>query len=174
MRTKGEIVSRERCAAIFGIARTTLDDWVGRGCPVHEPSPKRGVPAKFDTAAVFGWRLATVVARADPANLDAGRERARLFKEQADAQELRNQKARGEVVDIHAVGEAVTDSFLIVRSHVLAMPTKLAPRLEGKDLAQRFAIITQHCHETLTELSETEVVVKVSGQPHLVTEGKPE
>ena len=77
---RGEIVSRTRCAAILGVARTTLDDWVVRGCPMHRPAPGKGVAAQFDTAAVVGWRLAEAAADAGPEGLDAQREKARLYK----------------------------------------------------------------------------------------------
>jgi phage terminase Nu1 subunit (DNA packaging protein) len=53
---RGKLVTRTEMAAIAGIAKTTLDDWVRRGCPVHRPSGRKGVPAGFDTAAVLEWR----------------------------------------------------------------------------------------------------------------------
>ena len=55
---RGELVNRARMAALAGIAKTTLDEWVRRGCPVHRRARSKGSPAGFDTAAVFEWRLA--------------------------------------------------------------------------------------------------------------------
>ena len=53
----GSLVNRVQMAALLGIVKTTLDEWVRRGCPVHRPSGRKGVPSQYDTAAVFEWRL---------------------------------------------------------------------------------------------------------------------
>ena len=53
----GALVNRVRMAAILGVAKTTLDEWVKRGCPVHRPARAKGSPAQFDVARVVRWRL---------------------------------------------------------------------------------------------------------------------
>jgi phage terminase Nu1 subunit (DNA packaging protein) len=55
-KTDGKLVSRAELAEIFGVALTTVDGWVRKGCPVHRKAPKRGIPAEFDTAQVIRWR----------------------------------------------------------------------------------------------------------------------
>jgi phage terminase Nu1 subunit (DNA packaging protein) len=64
---RGALVNRVQMAAILGIAKTTLDEWVRRGCPVHKPARAKGSPAEFDIAKVVRWRLADAMRRAwDP------------------------------------------------------------------------------------------------------------
>jgi phage terminase Nu1 subunit (DNA packaging protein) len=160
---KGEIVNRERCAAILGVARTTLDDWVERGCPVHKPSSKRGVAAEFDTAAVIDWRLANAIAAASADTLDAQKEKARLYKEQADFQAMRNAKMRSALVTVEEVEHALTDAFRRCRSRLLTIPHKAAPRVVGKtNTGEVFILLKMLIHEALEELSETEVVAQVA------------
>ena len=57
----GEVVDRAHLAAVFGVARTTVDAWVADGCPVQKRPAKRGDPAEFDTAAVHGWLVERAV-----------------------------------------------------------------------------------------------------------------
>ena len=63
----GALVDRVQMAAIPGVAKTTLDEWVKRGCPVHRPARAKGSPAQFDVARVVRWRLQDAMRRAwDP------------------------------------------------------------------------------------------------------------
>src|SRR3954453_15963521 len=94
---KGELVTRERMAAIAGIAKTTLDTWVARGCPVHRPAPRKGVPAQFDTAAVLEWRQLDLVGEGGD-GISADKEKARLYRAQSGFAELRLRKATDELI----------------------------------------------------------------------------
>lgn len=51
------IANRNQIADIFGVAKTTVDNWVTKGCPVLEKSGKKGVPSKYDTVDVYRWLL---------------------------------------------------------------------------------------------------------------------
>ena len=61
---RGELPSHAETAAVFGLAETTLDEGVERGCPVHKPSPRKGVPSRCGSAAVTRWRLRDACRRA--------------------------------------------------------------------------------------------------------------
>jgi phage terminase Nu1 subunit (DNA packaging protein) len=60
----GALVNRVQMAAILGIAKTTLDEWVRRGCPVHRHARCKGAAAQFDIAKVIRWRLGDAMRRA--------------------------------------------------------------------------------------------------------------
>ncbi|MEW6520772.1 MAG: terminase small subunit [Thermodesulfobacteriota bacterium] len=51
-------VNRKELAKLFGVAPTTVDAWVSRGCPVILKDGK-GRPSQYDTADVFKWCLRT-------------------------------------------------------------------------------------------------------------------
>ena len=69
----------------------------------------------------------TAAGRAANGELDLGEERARLAKEQADAKEMENAVARGELVYIEDVATTVEKQFAKVRAKMLGVPTKVAP-----------------------------------------------
>ena len=50
------IVNRAQVSDIFGVAKTTVDTWRSRGCPVIEANGK-GHPSKYDTVEVHKWLL---------------------------------------------------------------------------------------------------------------------
>lgn len=70
------IANRTQLADIFGVAKTTVDAWVSKGCPVVEKGGK-GTPSKYDTADVYRWLTLGRV------YLDFTEERAKLAVEQA-------------------------------------------------------------------------------------------
>lgn len=51
------IKNRAEVAFIFGVAKTTIDSWVRRGCPVKKKAEGKGKPAQFDTVEVFRWAI---------------------------------------------------------------------------------------------------------------------
>jgi phage terminase Nu1 subunit (DNA packaging protein) len=57
---KGRILNRSQVAQCFGVAATTIDSWVKKGCPIVSQGGK-GIPSQFDTAEAFGWYSKTQV-----------------------------------------------------------------------------------------------------------------
>lgn len=80
------IVNRVKLADICGVSKTTVDAWVGLGCPVIEKSGKSR-PSKYDTVDVFRW----LTDAGDDLNLD--RERTLLTIEQRKKLALQNARS---------------------------------------------------------------------------------
>lgn len=79
-------------------------------------------------------------------------ERARLAKEQADAQALKNEAARGELVPAVEVTRAWAEVLRKVRSRVLAVPSRLrgsSPTFTAEDIAN----IDRELRNALEELA---------------------
>ncbi len=53
----GLILYRTELSHCLGVAKTTVDAWVKRGCPVRSKNGK-GVPSQYDTGEVFAWYAA--------------------------------------------------------------------------------------------------------------------
>ncbi len=123
---KGELVNRSRCARTFGVAVTTLDAWMGQGCPVYRKSPRRGVETLLDTGAVHEWRLAHAIADTTPDDLDAQHQKARLLQAQAGLAELELAHRRGELVSVAEIRKADEHVMLVLRDRLLAIPTACA------------------------------------------------
>lgn len=55
-KSKGWIVNRVELAEIFGVALSTVDNWISSGCPVAADADRsRGVPYSLNTAEVAWW-----------------------------------------------------------------------------------------------------------------------
>ena len=52
---KGQNVSRAGLAEVFGVALTTVDSWVKKGCPVVVRGHGKGQEWKFNTAQISSW-----------------------------------------------------------------------------------------------------------------------
>lgn len=78
-------------------------------------------------------------------------ERARLAKEQADAQAIKNGKLRGELVEAGEVERAWSDVLRQVRARVLSVPSRLRADLPEVDTGTLSAI-DRALRDALTEL----------------------
>lgn len=80
----------------------------------------------------------TAAGRYSADGLNLTEERARLAKEQADAKEMENAVARGELVRIEDVATRLEATLSNVRTRLLAIPTKVAAEAaaasEAKDV----------------------------------------
>lgn len=90
--------------------------------------------------------------------LDKNAELARKAKEEADKLEMENALRRGELREAADVDAAVIAAFTRVRSRLLAVPSKLAPKVvTAEDANAAEAEISVAIREVLRELSETNV-----------------
>lgn len=126
-------------------------------------------PAGQIDARTPGYRLSDVVKALTGAAQESRFDAARARKAEADARlaELAAAKACGTVVEIEAVAEIVGAELSTVRSRLLAMPAKLAPRLAAAGDARACqALVAEEVDAALTELSEGAAVAeKASGRP---------
>lgn len=97
----GRNVNMSQLCRLTGRSRQQLEAMVIAGMPFVTQPKGRGGQWIFDTAVVFDW-LETRAAPPEEAP-DLNRERARLAKLQADAQELRNARERGELLPAEEV-----------------------------------------------------------------------
>lgn len=160
---RGQLVTRDGMATILGVARTTLDDWVRRGCPVHRPSPRKGVPAQFDTAAVLEWRQTDVAAPDDKDSAKADREKGRLYRAQANRAERADLKEAGQILWAHEVLAAREAENVAIRDRIRAVPSTVADRIvdavaKGGRAPQVAAIILAELDEALEEIADAEAV----------------
>lgn len=102
--------------------------------------PRRALPVIFGVGA-----------------LSLQHERARLAAMQADREALRLQLQRGEVASLPEVAAAWGQASTAIRTRVLGIATKVAPRAHGAaSIREAEAAIYGECEEALRVLSETE------------------
>lgn len=103
--------------------------------------------------------------------LDLSAERARLAKEQADAQELKNAQARRELVPAGETEELIIGLFSAVRARLLAVPTKAAQAAHAAtSLSEAKAAIEAEITDALAELAAAEVRHRDSARASVAAE----
>lgn len=144
-------VNKKRIAEIFGVSIRTIQNWQDQGMPVARGGGK-GNEVMYDSAAVIVWysvraaaieneKLRKVVEDlciASESDLQPGTieyERHRLTRAQADAQELKNARETGEVIDTafatYALSKLAAEIGSILDSLPLAINRKF-PDMEPR------------------------------------------
>jgi phage terminase Nu1 subunit (DNA packaging protein) len=96
---------------------------------------------------------------------DFGRARAALYEERASMAKMTRERMEGGLVSVDEVYRTWTEIVVMVRARILALPSKLAPRLLGKTHASEVeSILRVHCYEALEDLANVEVVPPRSGK----------
>ena len=86
-------------------------------------------------------------------------ERARLAKEQADAQEMKNAVARGDLIPRTSVVTGMEMAFSAARARLLGIPSKAAPLLMGKtNVAEARDLLAGMVNDVCGELAATRVI----------------
>lgn len=161
MTKQGNFVNRAALASTFGISLPTVDEWVSHGCPVVERGG-RGREWRFDTAAVFRWRIDRGEQRAgggaDPKETARRKAEAAADREEIarDLERIKLARETGTVVSVDEVAAMVEDEYAAVRSRLLAIRGNLAGRLgdlEAERAAELLEVVDTEIREALEELT---------------------
>ena len=102
------------------------------------------------------------VAASEEGILDLSAERARLAKEQADGQAMKNDQLRASLLPRDEITAAVQAAFSRVRARLRAIPVKAAPIVVGlRYVAEVKALLSEAIDEALNELAATEIIPEV-------------
>lgn len=138
---------------------------IAAACADLEPCARSG---KADL-----YRMADVIAALGAGIKPKSFDDAKTRKMAADAElaELELQRQRGEIVPIKEVVATVSAEYAATRAKLLAIPTKLAPRiaLETEEAACR-ALLTREITEALNELIGAGPVRVPTGEPEAPTD----
>lgn len=105
-------------------------------------------------------------AASDGGDLDLNAERARLAKEQADAQEMKNAVTRGELIPRPDVVASMQIAFANARARLLSLPSKAAPLVLGLDSPAAVRdTLTDLIHECCGELAATRAIPDAPERP---------
>jgi phage terminase Nu1 subunit (DNA packaging protein) len=125
---RGEVVNKARLSLITGITVKQIEALIAKGMPVVKAPTARGEDWEFATAEVIQW-LAGGQRPKGEKPIDLNAERARLAKEQADGQALKNAVARGELLPAGNVENAWMAAIGRCRALLLGIPTSSAGRI---------------------------------------------
>ena len=135
----------------LGVSDRTISDLAIRG---QAKKIGRGQYDLRETVQLYTAHLREIAAgRSDGKELDLIQERARLAKEQADGQELKNAQTRGDLVAREDVLRGWQDILRKVRSGMLAVTSRVRQRISTIDAAQA-AIIDREIRDALEALAD--------------------
>lgn len=127
-------LSKRELADLSGLAPAKIDALVRAGMPAR-PGTSRRAGYSFDLKEIFPW----LVANGQEDALAAARQR----KVEAEAEKIEqaNLKAAGELVSIVEVRSEIADGISALRSHLLAIPSRLVDQSEEVKAAVRQEIV---------------------------------
>jgi len=148
MAKRAPTVTVTELTELLAVNDETVRLWRQKGCP-HQVERNR---PRFVVAKVVGWLREQERRAAEPTSLAESEER----KAKADAQlaELKLERERGLVVPVDEAASIVEAMLGQLRSTLLTVPQRVAPRLVGlTSLGQATVVLEQVITETLTALS---------------------
>lgn len=145
-------VSLDELAGVFGVHKRTLQTAVDRGALVRVSRGKYPLAKSIRAYCEF---LRETAANRDHFRVGTGlaAERERIAREQADALEMKNATARGELLRAADVESQWSDILRMVRSGMLALPSRIQQRL-GHLSAHDLAALDREIRDTLEEISD--------------------
>ncbi len=161
-KARGLNVNRQELANINGVSMPTIDDWVGRGCPVVQRGG-RGRAWTFNTAEVRNWREDDIRAQ------EHGVERAtkdelvlRKLAAETEQAELDLAKAKNEVMLVEDYERALTKAFGEVRAGVRnVVPSRVARRIIGEpDETKIKEVLLEEIDFALAALADEDLITE--------------
>ena len=164
----GKLVTARDLSKIFGKTERTIFRWKDEGMP--------RVDGKYDTAAVHEWLVQRAMdsrlsETADGKILDLNAERARHSKEQADKLEMENAVRRGLLMDANHTAGLWSKIAVAAKTRLLAIPSKAAPLLVGKKVAEIKDVLETHVYECALTIAgdpmgeSLDATAEVDGKP---------
>lgn len=129
---KGQEVTRQGLADIFGVSLPTIDNWVRRGCSYIQKGG-RGQEWKFNTAIVSNWLRDRDVEDAT-SGIPDDIELLRVRKQKAETElaELELATKKGEVALISEFEQVQAMVFAAIRANIMNVPQRAVLQLLGE------------------------------------------
>src|ERR1041385_8740328 len=126
-------MNKVQAAKCFRVSINTITEWVRKGCPC-EKQGRAGDQYTFDLPAMITWRVEQLVQQAMGPLLKTDTVADAMKREalaKAELRELEVAEKRKSLVSTELASQLVERGIMEARSKLLALPTKLAPRLIG-------------------------------------------
>ena len=147
--------SIERLCELFQLSPQRIYQLVNRGV-IPRPVNRRYALEASVTSYVTHLRMLATGRRLS--DVDDTGSRERLLKAKADLLETKVKRLRGELVDAEEVKQAWGATCTTVRSCLLAMPQRAAPRVVGEtDISLIRQALEDLVHDALSELNDIQV-----------------
>jgi len=125
-------------AEVFGVAKTTVDAWIQRGCPAS-PSRGRGQERLFNTSDVAAWLVQDARETPMPTRIEGEQElRLRKLASEVGLSELELKRLRESLAPVGEFARASALQDAVIRKQLLAVPERVYPQLAGETSEARF------------------------------------
>lgn len=162
-------MNKVQAAKCFRVSTNTITEWVRKGCPC-EKKGRNGDQYVFDLPAIITWRVEQLVQQAMGPLLkhdDLASAMKREAFAKAELRELELAEKRKTLINVEAASTIVTRGIMETRSQLLALPTKLAPRLiVHKKPAQMRMALDKAVRDALRGVSSIQLAEDIL-EPHL-------
>lgn len=150
------MATQAECAEWLDLSERRFRELIDEG--VFERADKAGYDLKSVVHQYVRNLRAVAAGRGGgEAQHDKATEDTRLARARADKAEMELAEARGQLVPADEIADALNAAVQIMKTRVLAIPTKAAPRVGAKDVAAAEKAIRDEVVEALQELSKIEV-----------------
>ena len=145
--------TQSNLARAFGLTQPRISQLIDVGLVVRdEKDPMGGVKIFESTKLYYGSKAA---AEDGDGTLDLIAEKARHEKVKREQSEIKLRQMKGELYEAETVERAIIEILATLRTHLTALPAKLATRLEGKSRDEIYAVLTNEIEDRLEEVSRS-------------------
>ncbi len=138
------ILHKSRTAYMMGISIQAFSRWEVK------PVKKKGVHVFYDLREVIAYRSN----REEKTSSGLTSIKKELLMHQTEKKKLEVEKMKGSTIDLELHERVVENLFAIIRTQVLALPSKLTPLLQNVKTRERHKIITESCRGVLSQAAD--------------------
>lgn len=132
LQIKGKVLGKQEVSELFGVAESTVDHWIRRGCPVIKRGSK-GVSWEINTAAVSDWLRQRDIEQATGGAVSDEQElKRRKLAAETQKAELEMLKAKGELVPLRQLERALANTFAELKTNMRNIPRRTATSIVGE------------------------------------------
>lgn len=129
---KGKTLGKQEISELFGVAESTVDQWIRRGCPIIKRGSK-GVAWEINSAAVSDWLRQRDLEQATGNNLNDEQElKRRKLAAETQKAEMEMLKAKGELVPLRQLERALANTFAELKTNMRNIPRRTATSIVGE------------------------------------------
>lgn len=141
--------SQTNLARALGLTQPRINQLIEEKVVIRDEQDPSGGVMIFDSVRNYYCSK-----KASDEGVDFWKEKAIHEKVKREINELKLEKERGEVYDAKEIEAAFIEMLATLRTHLTALPSKLAAQLEGKSREEIFDIINEEVESRLAELSD--------------------
>lgn len=150
-------LNKSQLAEYMGVSTQAIDHWIRYDPPV--PFEKEGRQYAFDINEVLDWYYTTLRPDLNPEHEEQGFDRqlaeARKAHYQAEIEELKAARMRGELINKDKAMEVFVGAVEAAKAQLLSIPNELSQDLAAEDDTRKIKyMLEQTLKEKLAELSD--------------------